>query len=370
MPLRPEVELLVLCARTRLSEAQAVRAAELAREVRDWEGVASRAEDHGVAPLLVRHLESACPEAASDAALEPLRFYAHGSSLYSRMLARELAAVMRRLRERGIPALPFKGPALAALAHGDVTLRVSGDLDILVRPDRVWSGCDALASLGYRLLPPLTPEQRNAHLHTRYNCKLEREPGPFRIELHWRFAPRQFTFPLGFDALWERRRSLTLEGETIDSPCPEDLLLILCLHGCKHGWKRLGWLADVAELLRAHPDLRWADLGAEARRTGSTRRLALGLRLAQEVLDAPLPEAAAALLARGPGPCRQLDQARAWLLHDVKRKGPPGLELSLFNLRLMDRVAHRVQFCLQPLRHYGYAARRHLLPSWLARRPS
>ena len=29
-----------------------------------------------------------------------------------------------------------------------------------------------------------------------------------------------------------------------------ELLLILCLHGTKHFWSSLGWLVDVAELIR------------------------------------------------------------------------------------------------------------------------
>ena len=49
-------------------------------------------------------------------------------------------------------------------------------------------------------------------------------------------------------------------------PAPEDLLRLLVLHGGKHVWERIAWLADVADLLRQHPDLDHAVVAQTARR--------------------------------------------------------------------------------------------------------
>jgi hypothetical protein len=56
----------------------------------------------------------------------------------------------------------------------------------------------------------------------------------------------------------------------------EDLLLILCAHGAKHLWMALGWICDVAELLRVHRDMNWPDILEEARSRLSARRAGRG----------------------------------------------------------------------------------------------
>src|SRR5207253_975904 len=82
-----------------------------------------------------------------------------------------------------------------------------------------------------------------------------------------------------------------LAGRPWPAFAPARLLLILCVHGANHCWLRLNWLCDVAELLRRNPALDWPALAAEAERWGCRRILTLGLLLAHDLLDAPLPPA-------------------------------------------------------------------------------
>jgi hypothetical protein len=70
---------------------------------------------------------------------------------------------------------------------------------------------------------------------------------------------------------------------------PEETLLLLCVHGAKHLWCKLGWIADVAGLLASPepPDLtRTFEL---AGRCGMTRLLCMGLLLAERLAGASLP---------------------------------------------------------------------------------
>src|SRR6185295_14836569 len=67
------------------------------------------------------------------------------------------------------------------------------------------------------------------------------------------------------------------------------LVLSLCVHGSKHLWERLAWICDVAELVKTRTDLNWSVLLERAVSTGNERMLFLGLYLANNLLDAPLP---------------------------------------------------------------------------------
>ena len=51
------------------------------------------------------------------------------------LLTSELIKIMKLLEENDIKAIAFKGPTLAQLAYGDVTLRQYVDLDLLVELD-------------------------------------------------------------------------------------------------------------------------------------------------------------------------------------------------------------------------------------------
>src|SRR5688572_33487790 len=70
---RPENELLLLCARTRVGAEAASRAAELARAVEDWDYLYSLARRHAVLPLLQRGLEELLQDFAPQTLRERLR---------------------------------------------------------------------------------------------------------------------------------------------------------------------------------------------------------------------------------------------------------------------------------------------------------
>jgi hypothetical protein len=61
------------------------------------------------------------------------------------------------------------------------------------------------------------------------------------------------------------------------------------MHGSRHGWERLGWVCDVAELVRINPDFDWPIIIAQAHLLGCERALMLALWLARELLDAEIP---------------------------------------------------------------------------------
>lgn len=64
---------------------------------------------------------------------------------------------------------------------------------------------------------------------------------------------------------------------------------MLSVHGAKHFWERLNWLLDVAELTAGQP-VDWHLTIRIAAKLKSTRLLLLGLYLAHELMDAPLPQ--------------------------------------------------------------------------------
>jgi hypothetical protein len=213
------------------------------------------------------------------------------------LLTRDLVKVLDILAANGIEALPFKGPALALEAYGSLAFRSFDDLDILVRREDVWRARDALKSAGYKPKLDLNPAREADYLGAYDEYLMRGAGGTPLVELHWAFVPVQFGVTLGFSECWPKRRQLTLANRKIPSLDPADLLLVLSVHGAKHGWAWLGLITDVAWLM-TNQAMPWETLIERARAMGILRMLLLAVNLASEVFGAAAgPEAAKEIAA-------------------------------------------------------------------------
>jgi hypothetical protein len=125
-------------------------------------------------------------------------------------------------------------------------------------------------------------------LRTQCNVPFTRDGDRSVVEIHWDVCAPDFARPLARAEFWSRSRRSEFLGAPSRSLAVEDLLLALCVHGSKHRWEQLSWVCDVAQLLLKNPNLGVGGLLERATRAGVRRMLLLGLRLAHELLDAPL----------------------------------------------------------------------------------
>jgi hypothetical protein len=145
-------------------------------------------------------------------------------------------------------------------------LRSFSDLDILVHKKDVLRAKKLLLSNDYYLQSTLTNLQEAAHLRDDHVYDLMRQDGKVHIELHWAITSNCLPFSLDLAQLEKNLQPLEWAGTTVPNNSPEDTLVILCVHGTKHVWERLGWICDVAELIRAHPAMDWQRVMALANR--------------------------------------------------------------------------------------------------------
>ena len=129
-------------------------------------------------------------------------------------------------------------------------------------------------------------------------------------ENHWRLQDRYLSFPFNTEELWNRTSTISVFGKKVRSLTTEDTLLFLCMHGAKHYWERLEWIACLPALMRANPSTDWAVVIKRAQQLGGIRILYLGLLLARE-LD-PSCGADAALARLKPEPLAIELAGRVW----------------------------------------------------------
>jgi hypothetical protein len=93
---------------------------------------------------------------------------------------------------------------------------------------------------------------------------------------------------MDFAECWAKREQLPLANRTIPSLETEDLLLVLSVHGAKHGWSYLGLITDAAWLIARNP-VDWNRLVERARAMGVLRMLLLAVSLVSTVFEMQIP---------------------------------------------------------------------------------
>ena len=280
----PEGAMLLLCSRTVMSTEQAARLERLGAGAVDWKAVVALAAKHRLLPLLHRNLTTFCPDAMPASAARSLAARVAANAETSGMLRQEAAHLCNLLIAAGVAVMAFKGPPLAATVYGDVSLRQSWDIDLLVAEPDVARVASLLAEEGY------VPGQAFDRAQDFVN--------PLKgitVDVHWALTP--WFFPVNVDVreLLSRQRLVAVDGVPIPVPCDDDMLFILCLQAAKDCWERrqhleyLSKAVDIAEFLRATPYFDWSRVKAEARRSGCLRILHFGLAVASDLLGAQLP---------------------------------------------------------------------------------
>lgn len=336
----PELELLLACARREMSADQTRHALGLLDGPFDWGLLLEQARAHCLFPLLYWHWKKSLRLDFPAEIAQQLDGRFRANVARSLLLVRDLADIVDLLGRHGIPVVPFKGPALAESLYGNAALRECVDLDILIRRRDVPEAIRTLVSAGYVDGKQLTPAQQNAFVATQYEYPFL-SPSGILVELQWRIVPRYFSLALSEEQYWSRIRPLTVWGREMNSLSCEDLLLLLCFHGGKHGWEKLIWLADVAELVVSNPHLDWEYVLDQARRAGGLRMLLLGLVLANRLLGIAIPRDLDQSLARDPAVERIADG----IGRDLVRGEPPTyVKSQLYLLRVRERWQDRLRY--------------------------
>ena len=353
---RPENQLLVCCARVRSEVGNADRIEALLQRSIDWEYLFEMAAEHRMLPLMYWHLSSASPEAVPENFLSRLRPYFQTNKLRALLLAKELLNLHESFERRGIPVIPYKGPVLAASVYGDLGLRMSGDLDILIRVQDVPKAKEMLVHRGYRPTPwktdtQLTPNQEAAFLRFEREYPFQDYNSGIGVELQWGVTDKHFPFSLDMELAKERLQRVPLGGGTVPSFAPDIMLLILCVHASVHLWERLQWICDVAETIRVCQKMDWDYVLERAAALGGARMLMLGLHLAHELLGADIPENASSRIESDPA-VEELSADVYTRLFQRRKESRGILEGSLFrsfHYRMHERRRDRFRYTLHTM---------------------
>ncbi len=344
---RPEVELLLCCARTCIDAPTEKRILALLQEDINWDYLLRTALWHGVMPLLYWSLNATCPEVVPQAIMGQLRDYFHSLARRNLFLTRELLLLLNLFRAHQIPAIPYKGPVLAASAYGNLALRQFCDLDILIHKQDAFRVKTLLQEQGYRLSLEQQPGAQEAMwFESACEYNFVSNDGKVMVEPHWAIARPKHCFLLDPDCLWERLESISIADTSVLTFRPQDLLLIICMNGTKDVWKSLKQICDIAEVIRAHQELDWDQVMQQSRILGSERMLLLSCLLASDLLGTALPEKVWQRIQAEPSVKSLAKQVRERLFLNFDNSSKfEQSNFSLWDIRVRERLQDRVRYC-------------------------
>jgi len=259
-----------------------------------------------------------------------------------------LFRILDEFASAGIGALVVKGPVLAVRAYGDPAIRSYGDLDLLVRRRDIRRATELMMAGGYDAAVPLAAIDAGKipgqYLFSRPEAKLI-------IELHNDFTLRYFPRRLPLERFFERQTRVQVDSREVPALSVEDELVLICVHGAKHLWERLMWIADVAALVSRQANLDWDRAVSSAREAGAERMLHTGLRLAATLLKLRLPGLVLEKVKSDQAAENLTGQILNWL--PAAGYAPPGLfERAAFRLRmhggLVSAPAYLLRLSLSP----------------------
>ena len=256
------------------------------------ETIINLATSHGILPLVYKAIKESLEEASASNIhmLSTLKLH-YMSIVQSNMsMSSELIKLLHTLKKEHIEVIAFKGPTLAQVAYGDITLRQYGDIDILIKNKDRRKVIDRMTERGYIPEIALNPKTEKTFFSHVNVIAFYHPVSYIRIEIHWELLSKNYAISWEEADLWQTQTSIEMNKHHISILSTEQLLLYLCVHSAKHLYERIEWICDIDRLTRANPNMDWETVSSEAAKLGVSRIVHLSLALCETLFELKLPQ--------------------------------------------------------------------------------
>ena len=343
--IRPEAELLIqICAFVCTARVDR-KTDELLSGQLDWSYIVRTSAYNGIIPMVSRWIGVTSREQVPPAIKREITIAAGANALHNAHLSGELVKIVGWFSKNSIDAIAVKGPVLAALAYGDVSMRTFTDVDLLVHRSDLTRAVEILVSGGYASTTTTDGGSARPDIFSAFPTSFEARRGAADVDVHWQVGPSRIRFFPDEDSLWARSVWIDFQGCRVRSLSLEDHVIYLCAHAAKHGWAALRMVCDLAGLIERNRVIDWDWIAAEARRLHGLRMMLLGVYLARSLMQAEIPEPIMRLAYADSAVETLADQIIQSMFVARDQKPEPANPEALA-LRSMDRRSDRLRYWL------------------------
>lgn len=294
MDIRQECQLLLCCARTKLSKNNRDKIRKLVNNGLDWDYVLQMGKAHGLALLLYSHLpridhEHRIPQPIMD----QLHNIYYSNLAHNILLSNELDKILNVFEKKRIPVVVLRGLALAQTIYKNIALRATADIDLLIQKKDLSRVVRALLELKFTSpqFGSVTKEYSTELCFFRRTGSEGKYRPSIYIDVHQDITSsirlKRIT-KTDTEGVIRRAHPTRIENVNMLVMAPEDLLLHLTLRHC---FERLIRLCDLTEVIKAKKgELDWQFLLERTKESRITSMMYYTLWYARQLLEAPVPE--------------------------------------------------------------------------------
>ncbi|HXK44074.1 MAG TPA: nucleotidyltransferase family protein, partial [Anaerolineae bacterium] len=261
----------------------------------EWNGVIRLAVCHGIAALLYGRLQtSAWRAVVPPAGAQRLhRHYLQAAAAGLRS-QQQLGKLLEALSSRSVSVMVFGDVWLESGVYGNVALRPTQELDLLVREEDCEAVASVLLSMGYGE-DRVTGWYVKPHSYTLY---VPPDEGDLPVRLHRQIVEPSEPYRVEVAELWADARGAAWAGHTAFTLAPESLLLQTCISGSRDfPAQGVRCCYDVAQIVQHYQaEMEWGTVVTLAQRWRADAVAHAVLSLVWEVTGAPIPSAVIASL--------------------------------------------------------------------------
>jgi hypothetical protein len=304
-----ELQLLIHILKTENDDSASIFSNEQYSNI-DWKFFIVLAKHHRIYPQIFSKVNKIDSPYIPENVIQMLSQLYKRNTFQMLRMSGEMELTSKLFSDKGIRLLFLKGPVLAEDLYGDISLRTSSDLDVLIPIEKLDKVDTLLTDEGYEkddYIQTVLNDWKWRHHHVTYLHPQKQ----IKLEVHWRLNPGPGLEP-SFEDLWECRRKSTITDSPVYLLGKEDLFLFLVSHGARHGWSRLRWLMDIHQLV--NKQLNWKKLIGHLRKYQSLSLGGQALLLSSQLFDTQINKDISHLMT-GKQP-KQLAQATVFYLEN------------------------------------------------------
>ncbi|AUD02480.1 nucleotidyltransferase domain-containing protein [Spirosoma pollinicola] len=356
--LSPEITVLLMGCLVDLSTDKQTQINQyIQQQLIDWKRLDTLADRHRLKPFLYRTLLK-IPNAPT-AFVESLKQDCRITATDNLLKLQHYKEVSALLTEHAIEHIPLKGVYLAEHAYPDSSLRISGDIDLLVGKDDVFRTIRLLQNHAYHLSKKQDLHWQQGEqtiLSDLYEVSLFKpffNDSHFDIDLHWKIMGFNQHYAL-FDLPYVRSQP---EFST-------ELMIVLLVthHGVNNVWQQIYYINDLYFSLKGK-DINWNWLLQELGRYGFEDVFLAGLYWCVQIWNLSLPATVQTLIGSSKIHSIAEDYAQSWesdkanefsdlillqLTRLAKAQTKPGRRLKTYGTFLSSRVFRYSLFRVGP----------------------
>jgi len=266
-----------------------IKTQNLLQQPINWDWLLQLAVHHRVYPLVYKTLSQLNYPTIPQHVLDLLQQKCWQNAILAINMTQETIRVAKCFESNSILAIVLKGAPLAWRLYGDITIRPSSDIDILVPFEELEKAISVLETEGYTRNTNMTSRQLQIYLRmakkNNHHLAYRHSNTNIYLELHWKLGHGSHLLSIPIKS---SIKIIEVDGSPLLVLSDEEWLLYLMLHGASHGWFRMRWLVDITEFIQQR-SLNWDKLLHLATASGMVSILHQSLILANRLLAIPVP---------------------------------------------------------------------------------